>query len=99
MFGGACTSPGKPNLTWSRTELPPEPRPRPPVPKPVPVPDEVSKPFWDACNERRLTVQNCAACSRMQYPPQAACAACGSAAQLEWRQVSGRGRINGYCVM
>ena len=69
------------------------------MPKPIPVPDEVSKPFWEACNERRLIVQKCAACDRLQYPPQAACAACGSAAQLEWREVSGRGRINGYCVM
>ena len=69
------------------------------MPKPIPVPDEVSKPFWDACNERRLIVQNCTACDRLQYPPQAACAACGSAAHLEWREVSGRGRINGYSVM
>jgi len=69
------------------------------VPKPIPVPDEVSKPFWDACNERRLIVQNCTACNRLQYPPQKTCAACGSAAHLEWREVSGRGRINGYCVM
>lgn len=69
------------------------------MPKPIPIPDEVSKPFWDACNERRLIVQNCTACHRLQYPPQAACAGCGSAAQLEWREVSGRGRINGYSVM
>jgi uncharacterized protein len=69
------------------------------VPKPIPVPDEVSKPFWDACNERRLIVQHCAACNRLQYPPQANCAGCGSKDNLEWRQTSGRGRINGYCVM
>ena len=69
------------------------------MPKPIPVPDEISKPFWDACNERRLIVQNCTACNRMQYPPQGACAECGSAEHLGWREVSGRGRINGYCVM
>jgi uncharacterized OB-fold protein len=69
------------------------------VPKPIPVPDEVSKPFWDACNERRLIVQNCTSCNRLQYPPQAACPACGSGANLEWCEVSGRGRINGYSVM
>jgi uncharacterized OB-fold protein len=69
------------------------------MPKPIPVPDDVSKPFWDACNERRLIVQNCTACQRLQYPPQATCAQCRSADHLEWRQVSGRGRINGYCVM
>lgn len=68
------------------------------MPKPSPVPDEVSKPFWDACNERRLIMQNCKACNRMQYPPQPTCAACGSADNLEWRKVSGRGKIHGYCV-
>lgn len=69
------------------------------MPKPIPVPDATSKPFWDACNERRLIVQNCSACNRMQYPPQPACAQCGSADHLGWREVSGRGKINGYCVM
>ena len=44
------------------------------MPKPIPVGDEVSKPFWDACNEKRLVVQNCTACNRKQYPPQERCA-------------------------
>jgi hypothetical protein len=69
------------------------------MPKPIPVPDEVSKPFWDACNERRLIVQSCTACNRLQYPPQRTCAGCNSADHLEWRETSGKGRINGYCVM
>ena len=68
------------------------------MPKQVPVPDEVSKPFWDACNQRRLIVQNCTACNRMQYPPRKTCSKCGSDQHLEWRQVSGRGKIQGYCV-
>src|ERR1051325_6536193 len=68
------------------------------MPKPIPVPDEVSKPFWDACNERRLIVQYCTPCQRRQYPPQARCAECGTAAHLDWLETSGRGRINGYCV-
>ena len=69
------------------------------MPKPIPVPDQLSKPFWDACNERRLVVQNCTACTRKQYPPQQACAACGSAAHLEWREVKGRGHILSYLVI
>ena len=64
-----------------------------------PVPDEVSKPFWDACNERRLIVQNCTTCNKLQYPPRAQCRQCGSADHLEWRQVSGRGKIHDYAVM
>jgi uncharacterized protein len=69
------------------------------MPKPIPVPDEVSKPFWEAVNERRLVVQHCTACDRLQYPPQERCAECGSADNLAWKEVQGRGRINGYCVM
>ena len=69
------------------------------MPKPIPVPDELTKPFWDACNQRRLVVQNCTACNRKQYPPQLACAACGSAKHLEWRQVKGRGHILEYLVI
>jgi uncharacterized OB-fold protein len=69
------------------------------MPKPSPIPDEVSKPFWDACNERRLIIQTCAQCDRMQYPPEKTCIACGSSAHLTWREVKGMGRIHGYCVM
>ena len=69
------------------------------MPKPSPVPDATSKPFWDACNERRLIVQNCAKCNRLQYPPEKKCLACGASEHLGWREVAGRGRIHGYCVM
>ena len=65
----------------------------------IPVPDEVSKPFWDACNERRLIVQNCTACNRLQFPPERTCANCGSSDNLEWREVSGQGKILDYVVM
>ncbi len=66
--------------------------------KPSPVPDEVSKPFWDACNEGRLVVQYCAECDWLQHPPQKACAKCGPDASMEFRQMSGRGKIHGYCI-
>lgn len=67
--------------------------------RPVPIPDEISKPFWDACNERRLVMQTCKTCNKMQYPPQKSCSECGSADNMEWREVSGRGSINGYIVV
>ena len=69
------------------------------MPKQSPIPDEVDKPFWDACNEDRLVVQNCKACNRLQHPPAQVCAKCGSSENLEWRGVSGRGRIYSYGVM
>ena len=69
------------------------------MPKPGPEPDDLTKPFWDACNERRLIVQTCSACDRKQYPPEQTCRQCGSKENLEWREVTGKGRIHGYCVM
>lgn len=69
------------------------------MPKLSPEPDTTSKPFWDACNEERLVVQNCTACSRLQHPPQEACNECGSGDHFEWREMNGRGKIHGYCIM
>ena len=66
--------------------------------RPAPVPNDLTKPFWDACNERRLMVQNCTACNRMQYPPRPACQDCGSE-KLEWKETSGRGTISGHIVI
>lgn len=66
--------------------------------KPSPVPNALTKPFWDACNEGKLVVQTCTACSRRQHPPQAACAECGSNEKLEFLEVGGRGKIHGYLV-
>ena len=67
--------------------------------KPVPVPNKLSKPFWDAVQQRRLVLQTCTTCNRKQYPPEPTCVKCGSAEHLEWREVKGRGKIYGYCVM
>ena len=75
--------------SWRRCELP----------KQSPVPDELDKPFWDACNEGKLVIQNCKICDRLQHPPAQACKQCSSGDNLEWREVSGRGKIYGYGVM
>ena len=69
------------------------------MPKVIPVPDDLSRPFWDAVNQHRLVVQNCTACRRLQYPPRAACGACGSAQNLEWKETSGKGHISSYIVI
>jgi hypothetical protein len=63
------------------------------------VPDELSKPFWDAANSGRLVIQNCKACSRLQHPPAPACDRCGSRDNLEWKQMSGRGKIYNFGVI
>ena len=67
--------------------------------RPIPVPDEISKPFWDACNEQRLIIQHCNSCDLMQYPPEKLCFSCGLDEDLDWVEVSGKGKINGYAVV
>jgi uncharacterized OB-fold protein len=69
------------------------------MPKLIPVPDALSKPFWDAVNQRRLVLQHCAQCDRLQYPPQQACQVCNSAAGLTWKEVDGKGHIATYIVI
>lgn len=68
------------------------------MPKLIPVADELSKPFWDAVNARRLVLQHCTGCHKLQYPPQQTCQVCGSAG-LEWKEVSGKGHIATYIVI
>ena len=67
--------------------------------RPAPVSDDLSKPFWDACNERRLVLQNCTACGRLHYPPTQRCSKCGSGDKLVWKEVQGQGHIDVYFVI
>ena len=75
------------------------------MPKQSPVPDELTKPFFDACNEGRLVVQRCNECTErdgllmLQHPPAEECRRCGPNGTLEWHEVSGRGRIQSYVTM
>lgn len=64
----------------------------------IPVPDEVSQPFWDAVQKRRLIVQKCSGCNTLQYPPRAACQDCNSTA-LTWVETSGKGHILTWGVL
>jgi hypothetical protein len=68
------------------------------LPKQSPIPDELDKPFYDACNEDRLVVQYCPACSRHQFPPRRVCGGCLNPG-IEWKEVSGRGRIQSRVVV
>ncbi len=69
------------------------------MPRPiVPVPDPMTKAFWDACNEKRLTVQYCTTCDRRQFPPEAVCRNCRFPFHLTMQDTSGRGTIIGYSI-
>ena len=59
--------------------------------RPAPVPNELTKPFWDACNERRLVLQICISCERLQYPPTQRCDECGSGDSFRVERGAGQG--------
>lgn len=61
----------------------------------VPDPDDLTRPFWEAARDQRLSLQRCTACAKINHPPQVACGWCGSA-ELAFAAVSGRGRIASY---
>ncbi len=65
--------------------------------KPVPEPSRDSKPYWDALNEGRLVIQQCAACGQLRHYPRPVCEACYSM-EVTWRQASGRGRVHSWTV-
>ncbi len=63
-----------------------------------PRPTALSEPYWQGCREGELRMQFCSACHRYQFYPRVMCSACG-APELEWRALSGRGRIASFTVV
>jgi uncharacterized OB-fold protein len=58
----------------------------------IEVVDPTTEPFWRACRERRLIIQQCGACGRHQFYPRPFCLACESP-DLAWVEARGEGRI------
>lgn len=53
--------------------------------------------FWDGLRERKLCIQRCAACGRLQHPPAPMCSACHSF-EMEAIEACGRGTIHSFVV-
>jgi uncharacterized OB-fold protein len=66
--------------------------------RPLPEPTEISRPYWDACRQHRLTIQRCEQCSTPVFIPQAFCPNC-LGRSLAWMQVSGTGSVVTYTVV
>lgn len=65
--------------------------------KPLPEPTPDSKPYWDAVNEGRLLLQQCAACRKIRHYPRPVCDACYSM-DVTWIEASGRGLVHSWTV-
>ncbi len=65
---------------------------------PYPVPEYGSEPYWHACNERRLVMQQCAACGKFRWHPAPLCTCCADE-NFVWALLSGRGTIWTWTVI
>ncbi len=64
-------------------------------PRPIPTPSLVSQPFWDAANEGKLMLQFDPETGQPQFWPRPVAIQSGRT-DLEWREVSGRGKLYGW---
>jgi uncharacterized OB-fold protein/acyl dehydratase len=54
--------------------------------------------FFEGAKQRKLLIQGCDVCGRLQHPPTAACSVCGSL-KLSPRQMSGRATLFSYTIV
>ena len=66
--------------------------------KPLPIVDVQSKPFWSACNEERLVIQQCKACGTNRFPATHYCANCQSDS-YDWVESSGKGKVFSWIIV
>ncbi|WP_432842303.1 Zn-ribbon domain-containing OB-fold protein [Dactylosporangium sp. CA-092794] len=61
------------------------------------MPTPESLPFWAGTLQGELRLQRCEDCERHYFYPRVSCRYCGSP-RVEWRRVSGRGRLLSYII-
>ncbi len=57
----------------------------------------LTRPFWDACKDGRLTYQRCSDCGKAVFRPEVACPHCLSQA-LTWQESKGLGVLYSFSV-
>ncbi|MGD9812180.1 MAG: Zn-ribbon domain-containing OB-fold protein [Sphingobium sp.] len=66
------------------------------VERPLPAVRSFTQPFWDATREKRFLVQYDKVAQAYQFHPRATSIYTGKASNLEWREVSGMGKVFDY---
>lgn len=59
---------------------------------------ELTRPYWDACRDGELLLQQCADCGRHQFYPRIICNHC-MAGDLRWVAAAGTGEIASFTVV
>jgi uncharacterized OB-fold protein len=67
--------------------------------KPLPAVTSLTKPFWDSCSKHQLRMQFCTSCNEWIWYPKALCPSCGKRDSIEWRQLSGKGKVYSFTII
>jgi uncharacterized OB-fold protein len=65
--------------------------------KPLPTPSPETRRYWEGCKKHELWLPFCQACEKHYFYPRDFCPSCFSW-DIEWRKLSGRGRIYTFAV-
>jgi uncharacterized OB-fold protein len=64
----------------------------------LPEPTELTTPWWSACDEKKLLVQECDSCRRRWFTPEAVCIHCTSQ-QWSWVESTGIGHVYSLTIV
>lgn len=65
--------------------------------RPIPRPTPETQRYWDGCKQHELWLPFCLTCRKYFFYPRRFCPSCFGW-DLEWRQVSGRGKLYTYSI-
>lgn len=65
---------------------------------PYPIPEYGTEPYWQACNDSKLVMQQCGACHKFRWTPSPLCTFCAHD-EFEWTELSGKGKIITWTII
>lgn len=65
---------------------------------PYPIPEYGAEPYWAACNDEKLVMQQCDACTKFRWTPAPLCTHCAHDG-FKWAELSGRGKVITWTVI
>jgi uncharacterized OB-fold protein len=68
------------------------------VKRDAPAPRSFSRKFWEATREKKLLIQYCKKTGRYQFFPRPTSIFTGRKGDIEWREVSGKGKVFTYTI-
>lgn len=55
--------------------------------------EKIVKTFYDALDEGKILGRKCTGCSAVEFPPVLTCNSCGELHDMEWVEISGKGKM------